>query len=203
MSPINRSLPAQQLPSSNELEQYNDSSDTHSETSSNPIDSSKYDLKGAVHKQVCMLFGTISKDCKCPEMTAGQHKYLWSSGPERRSVELCASDYITLSLDWIQEQLSDENIFPSMSIEKDFPDNFQLVCKVIARRLFRVFAHVYHHHLTHVRKAKIEAHMNTSLKHFIYFVREFSLIETKEWEPLQDYVDKLDILSIENIRITN
>lgn len=188
------------------------------------MESSKYDLKGAVrlppredkkewvaynlfdfHKQVCMLFGTISVHCtrdKCPDMTAGQNKYLWDS--DRISVDVCAYDYIARSLDWIEEQLSNENIFPTEStMDKYFPQNFVTICEQIARRLFRVFAHVYHHHLTHVRNAKIEAHMNTSLKHFIYFVKEFDLISAKELEPLKDYVDKLDIMDIGNLKITN
>lgn len=29
-----------------------------------------------------------------------------------------------------------------------------------------------------------EAHVNTCYKHFYYFVKEFSLIDTKELEPL-------------------
>jgi MOB kinase activator 1 len=229
MSPNNRPLPDQPPPpppsnQSNNRQSYEyHLDDQNGEQSTRPIGSNKYDLRDAVklpdredpnewiannlfdfHKQVYMLFGTISEHCEsCPEMTAGQHKYLWSSGPERRPVELRAADYIVHSLDWIQEQLDDEDVFPSMSLDKEFPQDFRTVCEAIARRLFRVFAHVYHHHLTHVRMAKIEAHMNTSLKHFIYFVREFNLITAKEWEPLRDYVDKLDIMSIGNMRITN
>jgi len=36
-----------------------------------------------------------------------------------------------------------------------------------------------------------EAHLNTSFKHFIYFVQEFNLIERRELAPLQDLIDKL------------
>lgn len=225
MNQLNRPLPVQPppLPPTSEQGSYNYDACDCPDTSHHPIDSSKYNLKGAVklpdredlnewvaynlfdfHKQVCMLFGTISQHCtrdKCPEMTAGQNKYLWSSGT--KTMELSAHDYITHSLDWIEEQLSDEDIFPTESVDKEFPDDFQSVCKAIARRLFRVFAHIYHHHLTQVRAAKIEAHMNTNLKHFIYFIREFQLITPKEWEPLRDYADRLDIMSIGNMRISN
>ena len=222
MNSMNRPIPSQPPPLPSSEQNYSYEVGDCPETS-HPIDPSHYDLRSAVrkpdrenrdewvaynlfdfHKQVCMLFGTVSEHCtmdRCPEMTAGQHKYLWSSGNE--TVEFRAYDYITRSLDWIEEQLSDEDIFPTESVDKKFPDDFQSVCQVIARRLFRVFAHVYHNHLTHVKLAKIEAHMNTNLKHFIYFVREFDLITPKEQEPLRDYVDKLDIMSIESLKITN
>lgn len=211
MSPINR--PA--LPNQSK------SNDGYCFMSS--IDSSKYDLQGAVklpdredrnewiannlfdfHKQICMLYGTISQYCtreKCPEMTAGLHKYLWSHGPERKPVDLFAAQYIHHSLDWIQEQLDNDDVFPSMSVDKDFPENFEMIAKTIARRLFRVLAHVYHNHLPHVRLLKEEAHMNTSLKHFIYFVREFDLVTTEELSPLKDYIEKLDLLALGTLHI--
>lgn len=183
------------------------------------IEGNKYDLRGAVklpdmenknewiakylfdfHKQVCWLYATISEHCtrqQCPEMTAGMNKYLWSHEPERRPVDLCASEYIYHSLEWVQQQLDDDDMFPAKSVNKEFPPNFGLVAQTIAKRLFRVFAHVYHHHLTHVRILKEEAHMNTSLKHFIYFVKEFDLITPNELAPLKDYVEKLDVMSSE------
>ena len=39
-----------------------------------------------------------------------------------------------------------------------------------------------------------EAHLNTSFKHFIYFVQEFELIEKKELAPLQELIDRLTSL---------
>lgn len=46
------------------------------------------------------------------------------------------------------------------------------------------------------RTAKIvslgeEAHLNTSFKHFIFFVQEFQLIEKKELAPLQELITSL------------
>ena len=36
-----------------------------------------------------------------------------------------------------------------------------------------------------------EAHLNTSFKHFIYFVQEFDLIDRKELAPLQELIERL------------
>ena len=73
-----------------------------------------------------------------------------------------------------------------------FPRNFLSVAKTILKRLFRVYAHVYHQHRDDVRRLDEEAHLNTSFKHFIFFIEEFSLIDKKELTPLQDLIDILN-----------
>jgi MOB kinase activator 1 len=72
-----------------------------------------------------------------------------------------------------------------------FPKNFQSVVKVIFKRLFRVYAHIYHSHFQKIQGLGAEAHLNTCFKHYIHFVMEFKLIEPKELEPLKDLVDSL------------
>ena len=63
--------------------------------------------------------------------------------------------------------------------------------KKIFTRLFRVYAHIYHSHFQKIVGLGAEAHLNTCFKHFIYFVHEFKLIETKELAPLKDLIDSL------------
>lgn len=145
------------------------------------------------HKQICMLYGTIIADCNCPKMTAGKkYEYLWCHGPKREPVDCNAPKYIHHVLDWVQEQLDDEDVFPSCSLDKDFPPDFTNICQTIAKRLLRIYAHVYHHHLDKVNKLKEEAHMNTSLKHFIYFVQEFNLVTSSDLDPLKEFIGKFD-----------
>lgn len=225
MSPVSRSIQREPPNFGNGSEDLNRNYYT---TQNSDDDVNKYDLKVTVklpdredrnewiaknlfdfHKQVCCLYGTISEHCtadRCPEMTAGINKYLWSHGSKRQPLSMCAAQYIHHSLDWVQEQLDDEDIFPTRAVEEktnsnQFPPDFELVAKTIAKRLFRVFAHVYHHHLTDVMCNKEEPHMNTSLKHFIYFIREFDLVTTDELSPLKDYIDKLDLMSLGNLKI--
>ena len=59
----------------------------------------------------------------------------------------------------------------------------------ILRRLFRVYAHVYHSHFEIICTLGEEAHLNTCFKHFVFFVVEFDLIEEKELAPLKDLID--------------
>lgn len=142
------------------------------------------------HKQVCLLFRTICEYCThdtCPQMTAAKFQYWWSSGPQMMPVQQTASQYINHLLDWVQDQLDDEQTFPTRP-SAPFPRNFRDICIKIATRLLRVYAHIYHHHLNRIKQLNVEAHMNTGLKHFIYFVTEFKLIEPKDLEPLKDWI---------------
>lgn len=52
-----------------------------------------------------------------------------------------------------------------------FPKNFLSIAKTILKRLFRVYAHTYHQHFSEVVQLGEEAHLNTSFKHFIFFVQ--------------------------------
>lgn len=72
-----------------------------------------------------------------------------------------------------------------------FPRDFQARAKVILKRLFRVYAHIYHQHFEQVVSLGEEAHLNTSFKHFIFFVQEFNLIDKRELAPLADLIDRL------------
>ncbi|XP_009866425.1 PREDICTED: MOB kinase activator 1A-like, partial [Apaloderma vittatum] len=48
---------------------------------------------------------------------------------------------------------------------------FMSWAKPILKRLFRVYAHIYHQHFDSVMRLQEEAHLNTSFKHFIFFVQ--------------------------------
>jgi MOB kinase activator 1 len=93
-------------------------------------------------------------------------------------------------MSWVETQLNDEHIFP-LQLGTPFPKNFQNVVRVIFKRLFRVYAHIYHSHFQKIVGLGAEAHLNTCFKHFIYFVVQFKLIDSKELAPLADLIDTL------------
>jgi len=86
--------------------------------------------------------------------------------------------------------MDDEQVFPSQ-IGKVFPPEFRRVAETVMKRLFRVYAHIYHHHMDAIDQMKAVQHFNTSFKHFIVFVQEFNLVEAKHLAPLQDLIDRL------------
>ena len=63
----------------------------------------------------------------------------------KKPIKCSAPKYIDFLMTWVQDQLDDEALFPS-KIGVPFPNNFLTNAKTILKRLFRVYAHVYHQH---------------------------------------------------------
>ncbi|OIV98362.1 hypothetical protein TanjilG_16689 [Lupinus angustifolius] len=145
--------------------------------------------------QVNILFGTLTEFCtagNCPTMTAGpRYEYRWADGVTiKKPIEVAAPKYVEYLMDWIESYLDDETIFPQ-KLGAPFPATFRDVVKTIFKRLFRVYAHIYHSHFQKIVSLKEEAHLNTCFKHFVLFTWEFRLIDNAELTPLQDLVESI------------
>ncbi|KAG2581809.1 hypothetical protein PVAP13_6KG065800 [Panicum virgatum] len=145
--------------------------------------------------QVNLLYGTLTEFCtpeSCPTMTAGpKYEYRWADGVQiKKPIEVSAPKYVEYLMDWIEGQLDDESIFPQ-KLGTPFPPNFKEVVKTIFKRLFRVYAHIYHSHFQKIVSLKEEAHLNTCFKHFILFTNEFGLVDKKELAPLQELIESI------------
>jgi MOB kinase activator 1 len=148
-----------------------------------------------IFDQLSILFAPVAASCtkkSCPEMTAGPgFKYYWQDDVKyKKPTSLPAHEYIQNVMDWAQRLIHDESYFPA-DASVPFPKDFMDVAKKILSRLFRVYAHCYHHHIEHFQKANAEAHLNTSLQHFIYFVREFDLVPLDQLAPLGPLIEQL------------
>lgn len=68
--------------------------------------------------------------------------------------------------------------------------------KHIYTRMFRVLAIIYSRHASKLESLGAIAHLNTSCKHFLFFVWEFDLVNAAELEALgpvlQNMRDKYD-----------
>lgn len=145
--------------------------------------------------QVNLLYGTLMEFCTpatCPKMAAGpKYEYRWADGVKiKRPIEVSAPKYVEYLMDWIENQLDEESIFPQ-KLGAPFPPNFCDVIKTIFKRLFRVYAHIYHSHFQMIIKLEEEAHLNTCFKHFMLFTSEFRLIDRSELAPLSDLIDPI------------
>ncbi|GAA6024483.1 hypothetical protein JCM10207_004510 [Rhodosporidiobolus poonsookiae] len=140
--------------------------------------------------QINMLFGCVTEFCtaqECPVMCAGpRFEYHWQDGVRyKKPTKMTAPEYVDNLMNWVQGMLDDEAIFPS-KIGVPFSKTFQATVKSIVRRLFRVYAHLYNHHFAVICALSLEAHLNTSFRHFLLFVTEFHLVEKKELAPLAE-----------------
>ena len=84
---------------------------------------------------------------------------------------MSAPEYVDLLMSWVEQQLNDETLFP-LQLGTPFPKNFQSVVKNIFKRLFRVYAHIYHSHFQKIVGLGAEAHLNTCFKHVSTHSRE-------------------------------
>lgn len=126
-----------------------------------------------------------------PTMNAGPHTdYLWLDA-NNRQVSLPASQYIDLALTWIDNKVNDKNLFPTKN-NLPFPQMFLRDVQRIMVQMFRIFAHIYHHHFDKIIHLSLEAHWNSFFAHFISFSKEFNIIDRKEMYPLLPLIENLE-----------
>ena len=145
--------------------------------------------------EVALVHGMVAEFCtshSCPRMNAGSnYEYKWADGVRFKTpTEVSAPQYVRLLMEWVQSQLDDPAIFPTAP-NVPFPANFKDVVGNVFRRLFRVYAHIYHSHSERVVELTFEAHLNSCFKHFMLFVLEFNLVRTEELTPLKMLIDKM------------
>jgi MOB kinase activator 1 len=118
-----------------------------------------------------------------------------------------APTYIEHLMGWVQSNIDNEAIFPSRigKMQHDmttllltyitgvpFPKSFPSMIRQVFKRMYRVYAHIYCHHYPVVRELGLEAHLNTSFKHYVLFIDEHNLASGKDfWGPLGDLVDSM------------
>ena len=139
-------------------------------------------------------------------MTAGKaYEYLWADvhlpglqdadagtakAPQPpRCVPAC--EYIDLLLDLIDGLIDNEKVFPSTDSSPavaQFPLYFDALMQLLFKRLFRAYAHIYHHHFHQFVALGAEPHLNTCFKRFVFFVMQFRLVEQQEVRPMAPLV---------------
>lgn len=145
--------------------------------------------------QIQFFCEPICELCKpetCPEMTAGPgYKYAWQDNDKyKKPTMLPACEYIKNVLCWTEQLVTDDKIFPpDPSIP--YPKDFMQICKNIFKRLFRIYAHIYHHHLEDMKRCSLQDQINHSFKHFISFSMEFKMIPEDQLAPLKSLIDQL------------
>lgn len=138
-----------------------------------------------------LLVSALSDLCTettCPLMSAGPFTFAWADGEEVKVPQkLSAPKYMEALLIWVEKKVSDETFLP-VQPGTPFPPHFKKGIKVIYKRLFRIYAHSFHSHYQAMMDCDADAHLNHSFKHFIYFVKEFDLVDDSELEPLKDLI---------------
>ena len=91
------------------------------------------------------------------------------------------------AMQWIGAALRHEQVWLS-----DAPrSQTETLAAEIARELFRIHAHFYHHHLRDLMALDLQQHLNTCAKRFAFFAGEFGLLDEAEQQPLAALFKKL------------
>jgi len=151
-----------------------------------------------IYKEIEFIYGVLKDYCtkaKCPSMTAGRRfEYLWADGDKYiQPVKLPAPEYVKNLMAWVQKGLDPyvQKIKDGTAGDYKGDRDWRKALKNIFKRLFRVYAHIYHSHIKVVEELGVMKHLNTSFQRFIYFVREFKLISFQHMEPLADLIKKI------------
>lgn len=147
------------------------------------------------YNDLSLLYGTISDLCTaetCPVMSAGsKYTYLWADGVTITTpMKVPAREYVDYLMQWVDDQISNEDIFP-VEVGQSFPHNFQDQMRVVFKRLFRVYAHMYRGHFKQFARLGVEQHLHMCFKRFVFFSLEFKMVDDSEFAPLRKLVDKI------------
>eukprot|EP00696_Hemimastix_kukwesjijk_P014909 gnl/Hemi2/2988_TR1054_c0_g1_i1.p1 gnl/Hemi2/2988_TR1054_c0_g1~~gnl/Hemi2/2988_TR1054_c0_g1_i1.p1 ORF type:complete len:664 (+),score=95.08 gnl/Hemi2/2988_TR1054_c0_g1_i1:100-2091(+) len=142
-----------------------------------------------------MLYSSLAEFCTsytCPIMSAGpKYEYYWADGVACKSpVRVSAPVYIRNLMGWSHKLLDDEAYFPTHPTAS-FPANFMTVVGLMYKRLFRVYAHIYHHHFDTIIRLGEDVHLNTSFQHFLLFAFEFDLVSRSDMAPMAELVESV------------
>ncbi|KAH0790102.1 MOB kinase activator-like 1A [Histomonas meleagridis] len=145
------------------------------------------------YNELNLFYSIVEDKCtteSCPHMSAGNYQYYWEDSAQyKKPTDLPAHKYMELLVDWITQLLNNPDIFPDDPIIPYPPDFLKIVSKIF-RRMFRIYAHIYFHHKDSLKKIGGMGHLNTSFRHFIAFVKQYNLMDPKEFAPLQPIIDQ-------------
>jgi MOB kinase activator 1 len=130
----------------------------------------------------CSLFCTVNT---CPMFNAGPHyHYFWEDADTPQPVQLSAPEYFNSLKHWIRRNLGDEKLFPKASGAELSSEAIDIL-KTTFRRLFRIMAHMYMCHFSHIQKQSMEKVINTVCGHYSTFAMQYEMVQLHDLEMLE------------------
>lgn len=146
--------------------------------------------------EVSLLYGLVAENAQDKYNKPGEgfppgFEYRWSDSSGKAPVRVSAPEYVDFVLTWIEAQVDNPAIFP-VNENENFPPEFVAhYVKDIFKRMFRVFAIIYHRHFDKITELDAAAHLNTCFKHFMFFSINFDLVEEQELKAMKPQVERL------------
>jgi len=89
----------------------------------------------------------------------------------------------------VEAKLGNAEVFPVES-GVEFPSECIPEIRIMLKRLFRVYAHIYHKHFNVVKEMDLTASLNSCFKHLVMFVVEFQLLYRDDVDSMKDLLVK-------------
>ena len=145
--------------------------------------------------EIGLLYGIVAQDAAEKFTQPGTgfppgFEYRWQVSTKEPPLRCSSPDYVDFVLAWVEDHLNNEAIFV-VDEGVPFPSDFESYVRDIFKRLFRVFAIMYHSHFAAFEASGAAAHLNTCLKHFMFFCFEFGLVPEAEFKALQGPIERL------------
>uniref|UniRef100_A0A3Q2CDX3 MOB kinase activator 2-like n=1 Tax=Cyprinodon variegatus TaxID=28743 RepID=A0A3Q2CDX3_CYPVA len=148
----------------------------------------------AFFKHVNLFSSALSEFCTpstCPTACGpGNVVYFWTDDHGRK-LKCSAPLYFDYAMSYIQELLTDEDVFPTKA-GAAFPNGFIFLVQKVFLLLFRTLAHIYWSHYSEVLVLGLHPHLNTLFCHLMLFCQQHSLLEPEDTKPLQDLITALE-----------
>lgn len=140
------------------------------------------------YNELSLLYGLVVDEATEKYKQPGEgfppgFEYRWGESGGKKAIRVSSPEYVDYVMSWVEDQLDNEDIFPTLETSP-FPDNFIVYIRDIYKRLFRVFAILYHRHFASFEEIDAQAHLNTCFKHFLFFSLQFELVDDEELKAL-------------------
>jgi len=120
-----------------------------------------------------ILLVALGDECtpeSCPKMTAS-NEWQYLCAAHRKPQDCAAIDYMTHTIDGSTALLTNAKHFASRT---EVPSSNAKYFQSMARRLYRIFAHVYYHHRKIFDEIEAEMHLCARFSHFVMKFRLMS-----------------------------
>ncbi|KAJ8249822.1 hypothetical protein COCON_G00230380 [Conger conger] len=144
----------------------------------------------AFFKHINLLSSALSDFCTsgtCPTITGPDGMTYYWTDEQGKKLKCSGPLYTDYAMSYIQELLSDEDVFPTKA-GSPFPNGFVFLVQRIFLYLFHTLAHLYWAHFRDVARVGMHPHLNTLFAHLVTFGREFQLLEPSDTTPMEDLI---------------
>ncbi|CAJ1056777.1 MOB kinase activator 2 [Xyrichtys novacula] len=147
----------------------------------------------AFFKHINLFSSALSEFCTpstCPTACGpGDTVYVWTDDHGRK-LKCSAPLYFDYAMSYIQELLTDEEVFPTKA-GSVFPTGFVFLVQKVFLLFFRTLAHIYCSHYRETLALGLHPHLNTLFAHLTLFCQQHSLLDPEDTEPMQDLITAL------------